>query len=127
MICSGCCEATCGSVGAAPCEIPANAALVPIAATATKIIRTRPKPGPAYSARGSPACEDPAVTDETDPTHAISRRRLLGTGAATAAGSLAAALPRAIGAPKHRKTRKVDVAIVGAGFAGLTAAHVLEG
>ncbi len=67
------------------------------------------------------------MTDETEPTHAISRRRLLGTGAATAAGSLAAGLPRAIAGPKHRRTRKVDVAIVGAGFAGLTAAHVLEG
>jgi monoamine oxidase len=67
------------------------------------------------------------VTEEQESTHAISRRRLLGTGAATAAGSFAVGLPRAIGAPKHKRTRKVDVAIVGAGFAGLSAAHVLEG
>jgi monoamine oxidase len=66
------------------------------------------------------------VTDEKDSTHAISRRRLLGTGAATAAGTLAGGLPRAIAGPKHKRTRKVDVAIVGAGFAGLTAARELE-
>jgi monoamine oxidase len=69
----------------------------------------------------------PGVTDETDSTHAISRRRLLGAGAATAAGSLAGGLPSAIAGPKDKRTRKADVAIVGAGFAGLAAARALEG
>jgi monoamine oxidase len=71
----------------------------------------------------------PGVTDEKDSTHAISRRRLLGTGATAAAGSLAAGLPSAIASghgPKHKRTRKADVAIVGAGLAGLTAARELE-
>ena len=52
----------------------------------------------------------------------ISRRRLLGTAAIGAAG---AALPGAVGpadADAKRRRRKADVAIVGAGFAGLTAA-----
>ncbi len=66
------------------------------------------------------------MIDEPDPTHAISRRRLLGTGAATAAGSLAAGLPRAVAGPKDKRTRRADVAIVGAGFSGLAAARELE-
>ena len=66
------------------------------------------------------------MTDEEAPTHAISRRRLLGSGAATAAGSLAAGLPSAVAAPKDKRTRRADVAIVGAGFSGLTAARELE-
>jgi monoamine oxidase len=52
----------------------------------------------------------------------ISRRRLLGTAAATAAGAAAATAPAA-GAKAVR--RRVDVAIVGAGLAGLTAAREL--
>jgi monoamine oxidase len=60
----------------------------------------------------------------------ISRRRLLGTGAAAGAGVLAAAVPgadakaRAKPKPKSRKTpRRVDVIVVGAGLAGLAAAR----
>src|SRR5687767_14368966 len=54
----------------------------------------------------------------------ISRRGLMGTAAAGAAG---AALPRAVkpdptAAKARRRRRSADVAIVGAGFAGLTAA-----
>ena len=66
------------------------------------------------------------MTDEQNPTSAITRRRLLGTGAATAAGSIAAGLPRAVAGPKNKRTRRADVAIVGAGFSGLTAARELE-
>lgn len=56
----------------------------------------------------------------------ISRRHLLGTGAAVGAGAMVG--PGAAGAVKPgrrrraRRPRRVDVAIVGAGFAGLTAA-----
>jgi monoamine oxidase len=57
--------------------------------------------------------------------HAISRRRLLETGAAAGAGVMLAA-PRPAGSARRRRrrrTRTADVAIVGAGFAGLTAAR----
>ena len=58
---------------------------------------------------------------------AISRRRLLGTGAAASAGALVGRVPRAAGAKRpNRKLRRADVAIVGAGFAGLTAAREIE-
>ncbi len=60
----------------------------------------------------------------------VSRRRFLGTGAL--AGAAAAGLPLSDAeAAKHKKrhkrrgTRRVDVAVVGAGFAGLTAAREL--
>ncbi len=63
---------------------------------------------------------------------AITRRRLLGTGAAAGAGALlsgapagAAERPRAPNRNRQLRKRKVDVAIVGAGFAGLTAARRL--
>ena len=64
----------------------------------------------------------------------LSRRRFLGTGVAAGATAAAAGLPGAddadaAGRKKKRKrgrrTRTVDVAIVGAGFAGLTAAREL--
>ncbi len=51
---------------------------------------------------------------------ALSRRDLLGRGLATAAGS---ALP----APLFAENRRVDVTVVGAGLAGLMAAHTLRG
>ncbi|MGI8846310.1 MAG: FAD-dependent oxidoreductase, partial [Thermoleophilaceae bacterium] len=64
----------------------------------------------------------------------LSRRRFLGTGVAVGAGAVTAGLPGADAeAAKRRKkskkprrgTRTVDVAVVGAGFAGLTAAREL--
>ena len=63
--------------------------------------------------------------------HEISRRHLLGAGAAAGAGALAATAPGADAARKpkrrrRRRPRRVDVAIVGAGFAGLTAALDLK-
>src|SRR3954454_16692808 len=56
--------------------------------------------------------------------HAISRRTLLGTGAA-GAGALLAGGVDADARRRKRGSRTVDVAIVGAGFAGLTAAREL--
>jgi monoamine oxidase len=56
----------------------------------------------------------------------ISRRRLFGAGAAASAGALISRAPGASARPKHRHRRKADVAIVGAGFAGLTAAREIE-
>jgi monoamine oxidase len=56
----------------------------------------------------------------------ITRRRLLGTGAAAGAGALVGALPAAgARASRARRLRKADVVVVGAGFAGLTAARAL--
>ena len=62
----------------------------------------------------------------------VSRRRFLGTGVAAGATAVTAALPGDADAKKkHKKkkhgrhTRTVDVAVVGAGFAGLTAAREL--
>ena len=83
---------------------------------------------PRRIARGrKPLAKMPGVTEETDSTHAISRRRLLGAGAATAAGSLVGGLaPGDRCAAGQKRTRKADVAIVGAGLAGLTAARELE-
>jgi monoamine oxidase len=59
----------------------------------------------------------------------VSRRRFLGTGVAGAA-ALSGALPDAEAARRRRRrrrrgTRRVDVVVVGAGFAGLTAARRL--
>ncbi len=53
------------------------------------------------------------------PASSIIRRRLVGAGAGLALGGV----PSALAHRKHR--RKADVAIVGAGFAGLTAAREL--
>jgi monoamine oxidase len=62
-------------------------------------------------------------------TPSISRRRLFGTAGAASAGALLAQVPGAEAAKhhgRHRHKRHADVAIVGAGFAGLTAARELE-
>jgi monoamine oxidase len=58
----------------------------------------------------------------------ITRRRFVGAAAATGAAGAAAALPQAAGAAAQAggHTRHVDVAIVGAGFAGLTAARKIH-
>jgi monoamine oxidase len=56
----------------------------------------------------------------------ISRRRLLGTGAAATAGTALSRAPGLAAKPKHAHRRKADVVIVGAGFAGLTAAREIE-
>jgi monoamine oxidase len=54
----------------------------------------------------------------------ITRRRLIGAAAVGAAGTAAAAAPGA--QAKRRRTRSVDVAVIGAGLAGLTAARALR-
>lgn len=59
----------------------------------------------------------------------ITRRRLLGTGAAASAGAMLGGAPDALAGragSRHKRRRRADVAIVGAGFAGLTAARELE-
>ena len=63
-------------------------------------------------------------------THSdLTRRRLLGTGAAAGAGALLGGVPDADAARKKkrkrhkRRIRKADVVVVGGGFAGLTAAR----
>src|SRR4051812_42606190 len=63
----------------------------------------------------------------------LTRRRFLGTGAAAGAGALLGAAPEADAAkrrrkkhkpaPKKKRPRTADVIVVGAGFAGLTAAR----
>jgi monoamine oxidase len=55
----------------------------------------------------------------------VSRRGFLGGGAAAGAALVAGSLPDAEAARRRprRRTRRVDVVVVGAGFAGLTAAH----
>jgi monoamine oxidase len=70
-------------------------------------------------------------------TDSLTRRRLLGTGAAVGAGALLGGAPgseaktrrKAKKKPKHktvrRKPRSADVIVVGAGFAGLTAARAV--
>ena len=60
----------------------------------------------------------------------ISRRRLLGSGAAAGAGVVVGGVPAAEAKRRkkrrsRRRVRRADVAIVGAGFAGLTAASEL--
>jgi monoamine oxidase len=69
-----------------------------------------------------------ALADEGHNTPGISRRRLLGTGAAASAGAVLGSVPAAAGRPhrgRHPRKRRADVAVVGAGFAGLTAAREL--
>ena len=59
----------------------------------------------------------------------ISRRGLLAGGAVASAGALLGHLPGASAGqrdPKHKRRRRADVVVVGAGFAGLTAARELE-
>ena len=57
-------------------------------------------------------------------TGGLTRRRLLGSTAAAGGGALAARVPDA-GAARTRRVRRVDVVVVGAGLAGLTAAREL--
>jgi monoamine oxidase len=57
----------------------------------------------------------------------ITRRRLLGSAAAGGLGLAAGATPAArANGRRRRRARHADVVVVGAGFAGLTAARVLE-
>jgi monoamine oxidase len=65
-----------------------------------------------------------AILGATVTDYAISRRQLLGAGAAAGAGALLSRVPE-VTAASRRRARRVDVAIVGAGFAGLTAAREL--
>ena len=55
----------------------------------------------------------------------ITRRRLIGTAAAGTVGAGLAAAPKAIARRRRRRRRHADVAVVGAGLAGLTAARRL--
>jgi monoamine oxidase len=56
----------------------------------------------------------------------LTRRKLVGTAAAGAAGAALAGAPGALAGSGRRRDSAVDVAIVGAGFAGLTAAIELQ-
>jgi monoamine oxidase len=67
----------------------------------------------------------------TGEPHRISRRRLLGSGAAAGAGALLAGAPEADAATKRKpkktaKALKADVCVVGGGISGLTAARTLH-
>jgi monoamine oxidase len=76
-----------------------------------------------------PLANMPALADDRDSARRISRRRLLGTGAAASAGAVVGSVPAAGAAPRRRRRprkRHADVAVVGAGLAGLTAARELK-
>jgi monoamine oxidase len=78
---------------------------------------------------GRPVANILALPEDRDSSARISRRRLLGTGAAASAGAALGSVPGAQARPRrrrHSRKRTADVAIVGAGFAGLTAARELE-
>src|SRR3954451_19989371 len=70
------------------------------------------------------------VEDGDQRRRTITRRGLLGAGAAAGAGVVLSGPAEALAEkpPKHHRLRKrkVDVAVVGAGFAGLTAARDLD-
>jgi monoamine oxidase len=75
-----------------------------------------------------------AVADDREqpgaptPDGRISRRRLLGTGAAASAGAVLGSVPAAGASPRRgrrARKRRAEVAVVGAGFAGLTAARAV--
>ena len=59
--------------------------------------------------------------------HTISRRGLVGASAAAGLGAAIGRIPGAAAAGLGTKRRKCDVVVVGAGFAGLTAARELIG
>src|SRR5207249_1787545 len=71
---------------------------------------------------GRPAPDGDIEGETPMPGHAITRRRLLGV---SAAAGLGAVLERAPGVGAAIGRREADVAVVGAGFAGLTAARKL--
>ena len=56
----------------------------------------------------------------------ISRREVLGAGLAASAGLVLGRAARAPASPQRRHRRHADVVVVGAGFAGLTAAREIE-
>ncbi len=58
--------------------------------------------------------------------HTISRRGLVGASAAAGLGAAVGRIPGAAAAGLGRRRRKCDVVVVGAGFAGLTAARELH-
>jgi monoamine oxidase len=58
-------------------------------------------------------------------SRALTRRRLIGAGAAASASTVLGGLPGAEASGRRRRRRSVDVAVVGAGLAGLTAAREL--
>jgi monoamine oxidase len=69
------------------------------------------------------------MADDREIPRGISRRRLLGTGAAASAGAVLGSVPRPAAAHRRGRSarkRRVDVAVVGAGYAGLTAARELD-
>src|SRR3954469_24827875 len=94
--------------------------------TATRPSWKRRRPCSAATSTGSPP-----TTEEVPLTDRLTPRRLLGTGAAAGAGALLAGAPAEAAkpkkkrkpAPKKRRPRTADVIVVGAGFAGLTAAR----
>src|SRR3954454_23983319 len=69
--------------------------------------------------RRPPACESVSPSGNGMSDQSISRRRLIGASAAAGAGALLKRVP-AFGATPAQRT--ADVVVVGAGFAGLTAA-----
>src|SRR4051812_22957046 len=93
--------------------------------TATRHSWKRRRPCSAATSTGSPP------TTEEESLSDLTRRRLLGTGAAAGAGALLGAGPAEAArrkkkrkpAPKKKRPRSADVIVVGAGFAGLTAAR----
>ena len=69
------------------------------------------------------------MPSDRDSSSRISRRRLFGTGAAASAGAVLGSVPGAGAAPgrqRRKGKRRADVVVVGAGFAGLTAARELQ-
>jgi monoamine oxidase len=77
---------------------------------------------------GPPLANIPALPEDRATPGRISRRRLLGTGAAASAGAVLGSVPAGASSrrPGRRRKRRADVAVVGAGFAGLSAARELE-
>jgi len=76
--------------------------------------------------RGGPGMIAPAMEFKDGTTAGLSRRRLFGAGAAATATAALSRAPGVGAKPKRRHRRRADVAIVGAGFAGLTAAREVD-